>query len=197
MSVRKYKSKLYGDTVGYDGTVKGRRIRKLGFSSREQAETALALKRVEANERAAGVIIEQRAAAVREVVEAQVQARMKVAVAPLQTKIRELEHKQRTADILAATSPSAKPSASFDEEQEARIAQARAELPRVRVWVNEAKELAKREHRGRGDWRAEVRKVYPQLTDREIDLLLNEKPRRIALDYVARTMFGKIGRAHV
>ena len=56
MSVRKFHSKLLGqDCWGFDARIKGRRVRKIGFSSKENAELALSKLRIAANERRAGV----------------------------------------------------------------------------------------------------------------------------------------------
>jgi integrase len=73
MAIKKYPSQLLGQEVwGYDTRIHGKRYRKLGFSSKQAAETALFNKRVEANEVRAGVRAPHAPVMVKAVVEARI-----------------------------------------------------------------------------------------------------------------------------
>jgi integrase len=73
MGVRQFHSKRLGRKVwGYDAYVSGRRVKKIGFSTRDAAVEALARRRIREVEREAGVGVEKQAGkvvTVREVVE--------------------------------------------------------------------------------------------------------------------------------
>jgi integrase len=73
MAVRQFWSALLNDwTWGYDSRIKGRRVHKIGFASKENAELALAIRRVKANERGAGIISQTARITVRQLVNARI-----------------------------------------------------------------------------------------------------------------------------
>jgi hypothetical protein len=71
MAVKKYYSALLKQEVwGYDAQIKGRHVHKIGFSSQENAELALAIRRVKANARGAGIVLETMRVTVKQLVAA-------------------------------------------------------------------------------------------------------------------------------
>lgn len=73
MGVRQFWSNLLNSwTWGYDARIKGRRVKKIGFATEENAQLALAIRRVKANERRAGIVETAGRVTVKQLVDARI-----------------------------------------------------------------------------------------------------------------------------